>query len=145
MANIPRLRAVLLHDATLDTALSRGIYHKPDVPYCYYKLATNVIRAVKINVVMPVVYSLIYHCCQPISTQGSNHPVYNFQLIMINNQMSVLSRPCMTLPSTTCLIRGAHKGKKRKAPDHPKPLASPPCYSPIPVTTRPARLGSIVI
>ena len=33
----------------LDAALSRGIlaiYHTPEVPYCYYKLVTNVIRAV---------------------------------------------------------------------------------------------------
>uniref|UniRef100_A0A4W5NIY4 Hydroxysteroid (17-beta) dehydrogenase 7 n=1 Tax=Hucho hucho TaxID=62062 RepID=A0A4W5NIY4_9TELE len=27
--------------------------------------------------VIPVVYCLIYHGCQPISIQGSNHPVYN--------------------------------------------------------------------
>ena len=54
MANIPRLTAVLIHDATQSawTALSRGIlaiYHKPpEVPYCYYKLANNVIRVLKI-------------------------------------------------------------------------------------------------
>ena len=38
----------------LYTALNCGIlaiYHKPpEVPYCYYKLVTNVIRAVKIHV-----------------------------------------------------------------------------------------------
>jgi hypothetical protein len=66
---------------SLYTARSLGIlaiYHKPQiVPHCYYKLVTNVIRAVKINVVIPVVYGLIYHYCQPISIQGSNHPVYN--------------------------------------------------------------------
>ena len=33
MANILRLRAVLRHNAT-----------NPGVPYCYYKLVTNVIR-----------------------------------------------------------------------------------------------------
>jgi hypothetical protein len=37
-ANIPRLRAVLRHD------------HKPQVPYCYYKLVTNVIGTIKIHV-----------------------------------------------------------------------------------------------
>ena len=56
MANIPWLRAALMHDTKqcLDTALSCGIlaiYHKPpDVTYCYYKLVANVIRAIKIHV-----------------------------------------------------------------------------------------------
>ena len=44
------------------------------MPYCYYKLVTNVIRAVKIHFVIPVVCRLIYHGFQPISIQGSNHP-----------------------------------------------------------------------
>jgi hypothetical protein len=53
MANIPRLRAVLTHKECLDTALTCGIlaiYHKPEVPYCYFKLVTNIIRTVKIHV-----------------------------------------------------------------------------------------------
>ena len=53
MANIPRLRAVLMHDATsecLDTAVVYWLSQTPEVPYCYYKLVTNVIRAVKITV-----------------------------------------------------------------------------------------------
>ena len=41
----------------------------PEVPYCYYKLVTNVIRAFKIFV-------LSYPWCQPISIQHSNHPIY---------------------------------------------------------------------
>ena len=45
MSNIPWLRAVLM----------------PEVPYCYNKLVTNVIRAVKINV-------LSYPCL--MNTQG---------------------------------------------------------------------------
>ena len=72
MANIPRLRAVLWHDAI------GHIPQTPEVPYCYYKLVTNVIRAVKINVFfIPVVYGLIYHGCQPINFQSLNHTVYN--------------------------------------------------------------------
>ena len=50
-------------------------YHTPKVPYCYYKLVTNVIRAVKINVLSYPWYTV----CQPISVQGSNHPVYNYE------------------------------------------------------------------
>jgi hypothetical protein len=45
----------------IDTALSHGvltIYNKPKVPYCYYKLVTNVIRAVKINVLSDLWYSV---------------------------------------------------------------------------------------
>jgi hypothetical protein len=47
----------------------------PEVPYCYYKLVTNVIRAVKLHVVISMVYVLMYHGFQPISIQGLNHPV----------------------------------------------------------------------
>jgi hypothetical protein len=55
MANIPCLRAVLMRNAEcLDTALSRGIlaiYKKPSrVSYFYYKLVTNIIRALTRNV-----------------------------------------------------------------------------------------------
>jgi hypothetical protein len=45
-------------------------------PYCYYKLVTNMIRAVKKNMFCHTIYT-IYHGCQPIDIQGSNHPVYN--------------------------------------------------------------------
>ena len=45
MANIPRLRAVLRNGANIG-----HIPQTPEVPYCYYKLVTNVIRAVKIHV-----------------------------------------------------------------------------------------------
>jgi hypothetical protein len=63
------------------TALSHGIlaiYHEPEVSYCYFKLVTNVIRAVKKNAcfVIPVVYGVIYYGCQPISIQDWNHTVY---------------------------------------------------------------------
>ena len=85
MANIPRLRAVLMHNTTGSVWIQpfrRGIleiYHKP--PSCliaFIKLITNVIRAVKnICFVIPVVYGLIYHVCQPISIRCSNHSVYN--------------------------------------------------------------------
>ena len=58
MANIPRLRAVLTHDATR-SAWILAIYHKlPEVPYCYYKLVTNIIRAVKINVLSYLWYTV---------------------------------------------------------------------------------------
>ena len=72
MANIPQLSAVL----RLNTAVVNmdHISQTPEVSYCYYKLATNVIRAC---FVIPVVYGLINHGCQPISIQGSTHPVYN--------------------------------------------------------------------
>jgi hypothetical protein len=50
-----------------------NIPQTPEVPYRYYELVTNVIRAVKIKCfVIPVVYRLIYHDCQPIRIQGSN-------------------------------------------------------------------------
>jgi hypothetical protein len=51
MTNISRLRTVLKHDNAecLDTALS-PIPQPPEVPYCYYKQVTNVIRTVKVNV-----------------------------------------------------------------------------------------------
>ena len=64
MTNIPRLRAVLTQDNAecLDTALISGIlaiYHKPpEVTYCYYKLVTNVIRAVKIHVLSSPGYTV---------------------------------------------------------------------------------------
>ena len=46
MTNIPRLRAVFRH------------YAAPEVPYCYYKLVTNVIRAVKINILSYLWYTV---------------------------------------------------------------------------------------
>ena len=60
MANIPRLRAVLKHDATRGAwiqplAVVQYIGHIPQTPevlYCYYKLVTNVMRAVNINVLL---------------------------------------------------------------------------------------------
>jgi hypothetical protein len=82
MANVPQLRAVLMHNATRRswTQPLAVIYwpYTPHLlgPYCYYKLVTNVIRAVYIRVVIPVVDGLIYHSCQSISIQGLNHPVY---------------------------------------------------------------------
>ena len=57
MPNMTRLRAVLRHDVTRSAwtqpldVVYWPIFHKtPEVPYCYYKLVTNVIRAVKISV-----------------------------------------------------------------------------------------------
>ena len=49
-----------------------NIPQTPKVSYCCSKLVTNVIRAVKTHYIF-----MIYHGCQPISIQGSNHPVYN--------------------------------------------------------------------
>jgi hypothetical protein len=62
MANIPGLRAVLLHDLTLSAGYSscRNIPQTHKVPYCYYKLVIGVIRAVK-TIVIAVVYGLIKH------------------------------------------------------------------------------------
>jgi hypothetical protein len=89
MANRQRLRAVLMHNAEcLDTALSLGILAyttNPEVPYCNYKLVTNVIRALKTNVIIPVVYGLIYHSCQPICIQDSNH-----QFIIFHNSLQFM-------------------------------------------------------
>jgi hypothetical protein len=56
MANISRLRAVLMHNTTLSAWIPPlpwyigHIPQTPEVPYYYYKLVTNVIRAVKIHV-----------------------------------------------------------------------------------------------
>ena len=82
IASIPRLRAFLTRNAEcLDTALSRGILailQSTEEPYCYYKLATNVNRAVKLNIfLIPVVYVMMCRSLQPFRIQGSNHPVYN--------------------------------------------------------------------
>jgi hypothetical protein len=58
MDNIPLLRAVLKHDAsqsawTQPVAVVYWPYiTNPDVHYCYYKLVTNVIRTVKIHVLL---------------------------------------------------------------------------------------------
>ena len=69
MANIPRLRAVLMHDTMQSTWIQPlimvlyigHISQAPEVSYCYYKLPTNVIRTVNsIFFVIPVVYGLIY-------------------------------------------------------------------------------------
>ena len=56
MANIPWLRAVLMH-YTMQSAWTQPLAvlywpytTNPKVPYCDYKLVTNVIRAVKIHV-----------------------------------------------------------------------------------------------
>jgi hypothetical protein len=62
MANIPLLRAVLRHDAlrsawTQLLAVVYWPYTTSPVPYCYYKLVTNVIRAVKINVLSYLWYT----------------------------------------------------------------------------------------
>jgi hypothetical protein len=66
------------YEECLDTALSCGIlaiYHQP-LRYLGIKLGTNIIKPVKIHVVMPILYGLIGHGFQPISIQGSSHPVY---------------------------------------------------------------------
>ena len=36
------------------------------------------------HVVIPVVYGLIYHGCQPISIHGANHPVYNAEYLALS-------------------------------------------------------------
>ena len=66
MANIPQLKAVLMHNATRSArtqhlAVVQYIGHisqTPEVPDCYYKLITNVIRAVKINVLSSPWYTV---------------------------------------------------------------------------------------
>jgi hypothetical protein len=53
MANIAWLRAVLKTRCNAECCRSGyigNIPQTPEVPYCYYKRVTNVIRAVKINV-----------------------------------------------------------------------------------------------
>jgi hypothetical protein len=66
MANIPQLRSVLMHDATRSAwiqALAMVYWPyttNPGVPYSYYKLVTNVIRAVKINVLSYPWYKVRY-------------------------------------------------------------------------------------
>ena len=63
MINIPWLRAVLMNKAVWSAWIQQcgvpgyspypwyigNIPQTPEVPYCYYKLVTNVIRAVKIH------------------------------------------------------------------------------------------------
>jgi hypothetical protein len=77
MANIPRLRAVLKHDAT------QSVWIQP-LAVVYWLYTTNpqgALRLLKAShqsnlsskntyFVIPVVYGLIYHGCQPISIQG---------------------------------------------------------------------------
>ena len=51
MSYIPQLRTVLKHDTARSAWIQSYIGHipqTPEVPYCYYKLVTNVIRAVKL-------------------------------------------------------------------------------------------------
>ena len=66
MANIPRQRDVLKHDAMRSAWIQPlavvhwQLYHKPKVPYCYYKLVTNVIRAGKIHVLSYPWYTVWY-------------------------------------------------------------------------------------
>ena len=65
MANIARLRAVLTHNA-MQSAWTQPPYpwyvgyisQTPEVRYCYYKLVTNVIRAVKIHVLTYLWYTV---------------------------------------------------------------------------------------
>ena len=63
-ANIPQLRDVLSCKQPLDLLC---IPQTSEVPYCYYKLVTNINRTVnKYFCVIPVVYCLIYKwlkCC----------------------------------------------------------------------------------
>jgi hypothetical protein len=64
MANIPRRKAVLMHDAVPGyTPWQWYIGHKPqipEVPYCYYKLFTNVIKVpLVVLVVAPVCLSTL--------------------------------------------------------------------------------------
>ena len=89
MANIPRLRAILKHNAM------RKAWQQP-LALVYWQYTTNtrgalllfltgynLIRAVKNTCfVIPVVYNLIHHSFQPISIQGWIHPVYNMFYIM---------------------------------------------------------------
>ena len=63
MANIPWLRAVLMHDATC--LYITHIPQTPEVPYCYCKRVTNAIRAVKTHVLPCPWYTVL------------NHSVYN--------------------------------------------------------------------
>ena len=63
MANIPWLRAVLRHNATWTQPLA--VENWPyitnlEVPYFYYKLAINLIRVVKINVIYQIYFNQMY-------------------------------------------------------------------------------------
>ena len=84
MVNIPQLRAVS-RPSVLRRAKEQPLatvywpyITNPEVSYCYFKLVTNIITAVKKNAcfVIPVVYGVIYYGCQPISIQDWNHTVY---------------------------------------------------------------------
>ena len=68
MANNPRLRAVLIHNATCYIG---PIPQTPEVPYCYYKRVTNVIREVKINVLSYPWYSIRSDIPQQSANQHS--------------------------------------------------------------------------
>ena len=63
MANVPRLRAVITHNGTWSSRTQplAVVYWpyitNPEVPYCYYKLVTNVIRAVKIPIFVIPIYT----------------------------------------------------------------------------------------
>ena len=71
MGNTPWLRAVLRHNATRSAWIQplpvvywpyrvrvRVNPQTPEVPYCYYKLVTNVIRAVNIHVLSYAWYTV---------------------------------------------------------------------------------------
>ena len=87
MANIPRLRDVLMQDAT------RSTWIQP-LAMVYWPYTTNpqgglllLLTGFQRNqrsknkcFVIPMVHGLIYYDCQPISIQGSNHPIYNRHL-----------------------------------------------------------------
>jgi hypothetical protein len=60
MANIPRLRAVFKRDAMWCLVVYWPYITNPEVPYCYYKLVTNVVRAVKQNVVSYLWYNMAF-------------------------------------------------------------------------------------
>ena len=66
MANIPQLRAVLMHNTTRSakTRPLAVVYWQhitnPEVPYFYFELVTNIIRVIQIKVLSYSWYTVCY-------------------------------------------------------------------------------------
>lgn len=84
MDNIPRPRAILNHDATQPIAMVYWPYTlTPQVPYCYYKLVTNIITTVtKIKMVWYMVTYIMAFSQSAFRALTTQFIICNLRLIL---------------------------------------------------------------
>jgi hypothetical protein len=91
------------------------ISQPPEVPYCYYKLVTNIIRSVKIHVLSYPWYTVWYTTA--VSIQGSNHPVHN-QIQVLDESWYPYNRPTQRETGGAFGFTSGKRKTQIKDPEH---------------------------